>query len=266
MTHDDTEAAVDLMEGAWGVRDRRPAAMRVDHLIGTDPGGAWVTVGDDGAVDGVALALIREQRLWGLSLLIVREDRQSAGRGRELMGAVTAYGADVPTGIILSSEDPRALRSYWRAGHRLRPAFDASGAVTSRPPADTAVREARWPEDRALVDAVSRHVRGAAHGPDIDVMLRQDRRVLIHDDGGFAVHEGDRVVMVAAQDDRVARALLETVLSDLARPTVDFLDAQQDWAIDVVLGAGMKLEVAGAVCVRGDVGPMRPYIPSGAYL
>jgi hypothetical protein len=50
------------------------------------------------------------------------------------------------------------------------------------------------------------------------------------------------------------------------KTSVDFLDAQQDWAIDVVLEAGLKLVPAGAICVRGDVGPMRPYIPSGAYL
>ena len=53
-------------------------------------------------------------------VLIVREDRQSAGRGSALMGATTAYGKDADAGIIMASEDPRALRAYWRAGHALR--------------------------------------------------------------------------------------------------------------------------------------------------
>ena len=33
-----------------------------------------------------------------------------------------------------------------------------------------------------------------------------------------------------------------------------------------VLDAGLPLRNDGAVFVRGDVGPLRPYIPSGAYL
>jgi hypothetical protein len=74
-----------------------------------------------------------------------------------------------------------------------------------------------------------------------------------------------RLTLLAATDDRVARELLETVLST-TEATVDFLDAKQDWAVDVILAAGMRLSPSGATCVRGAVGPMRPYIPSGAYL
>ncbi len=265
MTTADTDAVIDLTVAAWGGRDRPSMRVRVDHLIATDPGGAWVTTDDDGGVDGAALALVRED-LWGLSLLIVRADRQSAGRGGELMRAATAYGADAAAGIIMSSEDPRAIRSYWRAGYALRPVFDASGTVRTRPPADPAVREARWPADRDLVDGVSRDVRGAAHGPDIDAMLRQNRRLLVHDGGGFTMVDDTKVFVVAARDDRVAAALLRTALSDMATAKVDFLDALQDWAIDITLGAGLELVPAGATCVRGAVGPMRPYIPSGAYL
>ena len=266
MTEDDAGAVLGLMQAAWGVADPVAGRLRITHLIETDPGGAWVTVDDDGIVDGGALALVREG-LWGLSLLIVREDRQSAGRGRELMGAVTAYGADTGAGIILSSEDPRALRSYWRAGFALRPAFDADGEVRKAPAPDPAVREARWPADRDLVDATSRHVRGAAHGSDIDTMIAQRRRLLVHDDGGFAfVGAPGKVFTVAAQDDRVAGALLRTAIHDQPSATVDFIDALQDWAIDVVLEAGLKVVPAGAICVRGAVGPMRPYIPTGAYL
>jgi hypothetical protein len=33
-----------------------------------------------------------------------------------------------------------------------------------------------------------------------------------------------------------------------------------------VLDAGLSLTNDGAVFVRGDVGPFRPYLPSGAYL
>ncbi len=47
---------------------------------------------------------------------------------------------------------------------------------------------------------------------------------------------------------------------------MDFLDARQGWAMDVVLTAGLELVVGGAVCVRGELGPLRPYLPNGAYL
>jgi hypothetical protein len=265
MTDADADAVVDLMAAAWGVADRPPALGRVTHLIATDPGGAWVTEDEDGAVDGAALALVREG-LWGLSLLIVRADRQSTGRGGDLMRVATAYGADCDAGIILSSDDPRALRSYWRAGCALRPAYDASGEVRARPPAAPSVRPVRWPQDRDLIDAASRHARGAAHGPDIDAMIEHGRTVLVHDGGGFAVTQPEKVSLLAATDVRVARELLQTALHDRETANVDFLDERQDWAIDIVLEAGLKLVPSGGTCVRGDPGPMRPYLPSGAYL
>jgi hypothetical protein len=250
------------MDAAWGAH-RAWGLARARHLVATDPGGAWA-VENDGAVVGVALALVRES-LWGLSLLIVRADHQSGGHGRALMQAATAYGAGTTAGIILSSEDPRALRTYWRAGFTLLPAFDSKGPVRKPPRAAASVRAGRWPDDRDLVDATSRAVRGAAHGPDIDAMLAQDRRLIVHDGGGFALVSPGRLVLLAATDERVGTELLQTVLSE-GEVTVDFLDARQDWALDVVLEAGMQIACAGATCVRGDLGPMRPYIPSGAYL
>ena len=47
---------------------------------------------------------------------------------------------------------------------------------------------------------------------------------------------------------------------------VEWITSLQDWAIGPVLDAGLSLMVDGAVFVRGDVGPFRPYLPSGAYL
>ncbi len=263
LTHADADAVADLMDAAWGVRDRSWPIARARHLATTDPDGAWA-IEDDGTVVGATLAIVRED-LWGLSLLIVRADVQSQGHGRTLMAAATAYGSHCQAGIILSSEDARALRAYWRAGYTLRPCFDAGGPVTNRPRPASGVREARWPADRELVDTASRAARGAAHGQDIDFMLGHGRRLLVHDGGGFAVYFQERLMLLAATDDRVATELLETVLSD-TEPSVEFLDAQQDWAIDLVLKAGMTLKPGGATCVRGAVGPMRPYIPSGAYL
>ncbi len=268
MTLDDADAAVDLMDIVWGIpaTDRAYGVRRMHHLTTTDPGGAWVHTGADGVVDGVALAILREG-IWGLSLLIVHPGRQSEGIGRDLMAAATGYGAEAHGGIILASSDARALRTYWRAGFKLLPAFDVRGAVRNPPPASAAVREGRWPTDRDLTDAVGRAVRGAAHGNDLEPYLVSGLRLRVHDDGGFAIHAPDgRVRMLAATDERVARTLLETILHDLPTAEIDFIDARQDWAIDVVLEAGLRLIPEGATCVRGELGPMRPYLPSGAYL
>ena len=267
MTPDDAEAAVGLMDTVWGVApaDTEGAILRMRHLVATDPEGAWVSVDGDGVVDGAALALLREG-IWGLSLLIVHPRRQSDGVGRALMDAATAYGAGARGGIIMASGDPRALRTYWRAGFTLRPSFDVRGKIRARPARDPAVREGRWPADRELVDATSRFVRTAAHGSDIDALLAAGRMLLVHDDGGFAFVGREKVSVVAAQDERVARLLLEAALAESEQASVEFVDALQDWALDVCLTAGLKLGPYGAVCVRGDVGPMRPYVPSGAYL
>ena len=72
-----------------------------------------------------------------------------------------------------------------------------------------------------------------------------------------------RVSLLAAADERVGARLLRTALATSRGrgPTVDFLDAQQDWAIDVVLDGRPRARPGGATCVRGEVGPMRPYIP-----
>jgi len=56
------------------------------------------------------------------------------------------------------------------------------------------------------------------------------------------------------------------VLAQAETLTVEYVDARQGWALDVVLEAGLELVSECAVCVRGEVGPMWPYLPSGAYL
>lgn len=277
---DDAQAVVDLQRRSFGDLDRRmhlpvapppkdpaPGLRRVEHLAETDPDGAWLAVDDDGNAVGAALALVREG-IWGLSLLVVDPDHQSAGMGRALLDASLRTAEGTRGGIILASEDPRALRAYHRAGFALRPVMDASGPVRVRPEPCAAVREARWPEDLPLMEAVSRAVRGASHAVDLAVYAGHfGTRMFVHDDGGYAVGREHDLVLLAADDDRVARALLRTILAGApGEYDVPFLDAQQEWAFDEVLAAGLRLRPSGAVCVRGEVGPMRPYIPSGAYL
>lgn len=254
-------------EDSWGA-DLEARYPRFHHLLGTDPGGAWVAE-EDGALRAVALALVRE-RLWGLSLLAVSPSHQSAGLGGSLLEKALGHGAAAPAGLILSSADPRALRIYSRAGFDLRPAVDAVGRVKRRPAAEPAVREARWPEDRDLVEAAGRFVRGAGHGADAPAWLESGLRLWIHEHGGFAAQDGDGAVKVlAALHPELAAGLLRTLLREVpsgAEARLEFISAGQEWAVATAHEAGLELRPAGAVMTRGSVGPLAPYLPNGSYL
>jgi hypothetical protein len=94
-------------------------------------------------------------------------------------------------------------------------------------------------------------------------------RLIVHDGGGFAVSGGGGVRALAATDDAIAADLLRALLAGAPAGEdfrVSFLTAGQQWAMRVALDAGLRLGAGGAVAVRGQVGPLRPYVPSGAYL
>ena len=97
-----------------GQRARR-GQSRIAHLLGTDPGGAWVAEGERERVVGLALALVRDG-LWGLSLLAVEPGLQGNGVGRRLLDAALGYADGTRGAIIISSTDPKAMRRYARAG------------------------------------------------------------------------------------------------------------------------------------------------------
>jgi GNAT superfamily N-acetyltransferase len=241
------------------------AHVRIRHVARTDPGGAWVAE-QDGAIAGAALALVREG-LWGLSLLVVHPAVQSRGTGRALLELALGYGAGARGHVILSSGDARALRAYARAGLTLHPAAGAEG-VPRGVTMPGGVRPLE-PGDRAMTDAIGRHVRGAAHGGDLDVLAAAGAEVLVVPHGGFAAHVDGVVRIVAARDEETAGTLLRAVLArtpDGATATVSWLTADQAWAVRVVLDAGLDLRPEGGIFLRGDTGPFAPYLPSGAFL
>jgi GNAT superfamily N-acetyltransferase len=250
------------------VRARR-GQYRIEHLRRTDPEGAWVAADDDGDVAGVGLALLREG-LWGLSLLAVRPDVQARGIGRRLLDATLTYAAGARGAIILSSTDPRAMRRYALAGFELRPCVAFAGIVDRAAiPGGLRSREGSAVGDRELCDAVSRHVRGAAHGPDLEAFEGAGGTLLVHDDGGWAAVRDGSLTLLAARDEAIATDLLWSALAAGDRGAtvhVDFIAAGHDWAIQACLAAGLALSPDGPLFVRGDVGPFAPYLPSGAYL
>jgi GNAT superfamily N-acetyltransferase len=243
-----------------------PALIRINQLIDRDPGGAWVTE-RDGELVGAALALDRDG-LWGLSLLVVDPEHQSAGLGRELLEHSLEYAGGGRRGaIILASPDARALRAYARAGFAAHPSFRAEGRPrgVERP---GSVRDGDA-GDVALTERIDLGVRGAAHGSDIEALLRADCRLLVLEDRGYVVVGGGVVRILAALDEEAAVELLRAALATVPfgeEIGVEWITSLQDWAIGPVLDAGLSLTNDGAVFVRGDVGPFRPYLPSGAYL
>jgi ribosomal protein S18 acetylase RimI-like enzyme len=280
---EDTAAAAAVAHTSLGVlypeEQRTPAEeairvagsnARVAHLQRTDPGGCWVA-DHDGRVVGVALGLIRDG-VWGLSLFALLPEYQGLRIGTRLYAPALEYGAGEPGGIILSSPHPAAMRRYARsAGYRLLPAVALSGAWDpERLPTGLRCRPGDLAADAQTIEAASRHVRGASHMRDLPTLLgRPGVTLLVLDGEGFAcAHEGT-AWLLAARSEAAAEDLLWGAIGSGPRGgtvSVDFVTAENQWAIRVGLEAGLALSPDGPVFVRGEVGPMAPYIPSGAYL
>ncbi|MCP9205707.1 GNAT family N-acetyltransferase [Streptomyces sp. NEAU-Y11] len=239
------------------------------HLARSDPGGCWLAVDDGGMPLGAALSTRREGT-WGLSMFAVLPRAQRQGVGRELLAATLLYGRGCLRGIICGSEDPRAVATYRRAGFALHPAMRLRGTVGPETkarlsPPDGAVHEGAA-RHRDLLDSVDRRTRGGAHGADHELLMAQ-RRLLVVDDlagsGYCYVGEDGKVELLAATSRRLAKRLLTAALLCLPEGTdarVPGLTAEQQWAVDVGLEAGLDLSTGGYVCLRG-MPPPAPYIP-----
>jgi hypothetical protein len=121
--------------------------------------------------------------------------------------------------------------------------------------------------DVPLTEAVDRAVRGAAHGPDIGCLLEMGAELLVVPERGYAVFRNG-LRLLAATDEEAARDLLRAVLARTeGEAEIEWLSERQQWALDVCLDAGLDLRAdAGTVFADGEIGPFRPYLPSGAFL
>jgi predicted N-acetyltransferase YhbS len=273
MRAEDVPRAVTIAALAFGDSEQDAAAVRrsqerIRHMLRTDPEGAFVAE-RDGTVIGNALALRREG-LWCLSLLTVVPGEQSAGAGSALLRSALGYGASSDPGLIISSQDPRAQALYRRSGFELRSTSQAEGVLDrARLPApDAAVRVADASDLESLAD-VSRRLRGASHVADLEFALAQSSLILRLGERGVAVvAPGRGISMVAARDEDCAQTMLWHALDAVGecdQPLVRWITAEQRWAVEVVSSAGLQLTPYGALGVRGRPGPLRPYLPWGAF-
>jgi hypothetical protein len=86
---------------------------------------------------------------------------------------------------------------------------------------------------------------------------------------GYAIVRDGTIRLLAARDEDAAATVLRACLAaNGARETsVEWITSAQNWAVAPCLEAGLELRMdIGAVFLAGDVGPFRPYLPSGAYL
>jgi GNAT superfamily N-acetyltransferase len=242
---------------------------RVAHLQRTDPEGAWVAV-EDGQVLGMALSL-RRGPMWFLSLLGVATNQQSRGVGKQLLEASLRTSEGAGSSWILSTTDPKAVRRYALAGFAPHPGYSATGQLDrALLPAGSCVRDGDWARDGQLVDDVVTRLRGAAYGPDLRAMEATGQSLLVAEDGperGFAVVRNAAVGSLGATTPALAQRLLWATLACAEKPdvTVDWLTADQQWAIDVALSARLSLGAGPSSCRRATLGPMTPYLPGGAY-
>lgn len=252
-------------------REAARSDVRTRRLAAADQPGCWFAE-EDGTPLGVALSLKREG-LWGLALLAVRPEAQGKGLGRTLLDHALAYAHGCLRGMIVASEDPRAARRYHSAGFRLHPTMALTGRVdrTGLPATGGIPVHLGDATHFDLLDSVDRRTRGAAHGEDHLALLRTSDELLVADTlggSGYCYRLGGRVMLLAATSRRVATALLTDTLAripDTERADVRTVTAEQDWAVDVAMSAGLAVATRGYLALRG-MKPPTHYLPSGAYL
>jgi GNAT superfamily N-acetyltransferase len=244
---------------------------RIRHLARTDPGGGWIAADTGGRPVGAAQSLVREGT-WGLALLAVLPEAQGKGVGTALLGRTVQYGRACLRGIVCCSPHPVAARAYRKAGFDLHPVMRLDGTVDpgrlAAPDGPVVVGSAA---QRDMMDSVDRRLRGGAHGVDHTFMLRHHRLFVVDEFAGSGycyLREDGRVELLAATSRRLATRLLTAALLSLpegGRASLRDVTAEQQWAVDVGLAAGLELSTGGYLCLRG-MRPPSPYIPSAGFL
>ncbi len=239
-------------------------SRRTAHLLATDPAGCWVAERDEELL-GVVVSFERE-KMWLLASYAVVPGAQGMGLGRALLAPALEQGKGSLRGMLNASNDPKAVRRYHEAGFRLYPQMFFRGPVDrSTIPVVEKVREGSA-NDVDLMDSIDRRTRGAAHGPDHEVLLETYRLVVSDTTGGqgYAYLDGG-VALLAATDRRTAARLMWEAIASAEEVLIGHLTPENDWAIEVGLAARLELDQGGYLALR-HMKPPKPYIPHGALM
>jgi len=257
--------------------DRRHRRMVrvIEHLVQTDPGGCWVAA-RGGQLVGMATS-IRRGTLWGLALLFVDPIAQSEGVGRSLLEATRAHAQGADTRMIVSSDDPRAVRAYAASGLEVHPAMSARGRPDPGGMATAAGRRIEQADSAALklVDEVDLAVRGSSRAGDVGFLMSQGATLRILEDRrgrGYAVSaQGSPVVgghpmVLAATSEAVAADLLRDALASAHEPVeLIGLTRRHNWALQVAFEARLRVGPGPALCISPGIEPPAAWILSGIY-
>jgi GNAT superfamily N-acetyltransferase len=269
-----SSTAVAAPEGSHLAGGRSPERQlmwraRTAHFLETDPGGCWVAE-RGGEMVGFATSY-RRDLTWFLATYAVVPHLQGMGLGKALLETALRHADGCLRGMLAASDDPRAFRRYWQAGFTMHPQLHLEGTVDrSVIPAVSHVREGSA-GDVDLCDSLDRLRRGAAHGIDHEVLLRQYRLVVVDrtTGQGYAYLDASgQVAVLAASNRRTATRLLwEAVASapDDAGWELSHVTAANQWAVDVALTAGLTARTSGYLGLRG-MKPPTPYIHHGSFL
>jgi GNAT superfamily N-acetyltransferase len=237
---------------------------RTGHLLATDPGGCWVAERDAELV-GVVVSFVRE-KMWLLASYAVVPAAQGLGLGRALLAPALEHGKGSLRGMLNASNDPKAVRRYHDVGFRLHPQMFLRGRPDrSTIPVVEKVREGSA-TDVDLMDSVDRRTRGAAHGPDHEILLEQYRLVVSDTSTGQGyAYLDDGIALLAATDRRTAARLMWEAIASSDDLLIGHITPENDWAVEVGLAARLELDQGGYQALR-HMNPPKPYLPHGALM
>jgi GNAT superfamily N-acetyltransferase len=245
--------------------DRSAAwVRRTGHLVATDPGGCWVAE-RDAELLGVVVSFVRE-KMWFLASYAVIPAAQGLGLGRALLAPALEHGKGSLRGMLNASNDPKAVRRYHDVGFRLHPQMFLRGKPDrSTIPVVEKVREGSA-TDVDLMDSVDRRTRGAAHGPDHEILLEQYRLVVSDTSTGQGyAYLDDGIALLAATDRRTAARLMWEAIASSDDLLIGHITPENDWAVEVGLAARLELDQGGYQALR-HMKPPKPYLPHGALM
>jgi hypothetical protein len=214
---------------------------------------------------GIVVSFERE-KMWLLASYAVVPGAQGLGLGKALLAPALEYGRGSLRAMLNASSDPKAVRRYHAAGFRMYPQMFLRGTPDrSRIPVIEKVREGSL-GDLDLMDSVDRRTRGAAHGPDHEILLQQHRLVVSDTSTGQGyAYLDDGTALLAATDRRTATRLLWEAIAASDDVLIGHITPENSWAVDVGLAAGLELDQSGYQALR-HMRPAAPYLPHGALM